>query len=564
MTRAAGAARCAIYTRKSSEEGLEQQFNSLDAQREACEAYVRSQRHEGWKLLPDRYDDGGFSGGSMERPALQRLLQEIERRRIDVVVVYKVDRLTRALTDFARIIEAFDRQGVSFVSVTQQFSTTTSMGRLTLNMLLSFAQFEREVTGERIRDKIAASKSKGMWMGGFVPLGYEANDRTLSINEPEAETVRTIFRLYLELGCVRRLKIEADQLGLVTKRRREGIHPGGRSFARGHLYKILSNPLYIGEIAHKGKSYPGQHPAIIDRTTWDAVQLQLADNRQGKLARSNAAEPSLLGGVLFDRDGERLSPSHATKSGRRYRYYVSRRLIEAGRDDAPSGLRIPAHEVEALVLDRLRHLLSDQRRLVELVGLSNSAPRDLGCVLTCARERVAQLEQPGAARIRLVRMMVERIVISDADLQISLFSTGLRALLDITPEVGAPDIEPYTISVPATLKRSRRGTQVIVLGDGPQMQRPADPSLVKMMVRAHRWLAKLTSGEATALGDIARAERVTSSYVARTVHLAFLAPDIVEAMLDGRQPVELTAKRLGRMLPLPLDWAEQRRALGVV
>jgi DNA invertase Pin-like site-specific DNA recombinase len=286
--------RCAIYTRKSSEEGLEQAFNSLDAQREACEAYIRSQRHEGWLLAPGHYDDGGFSGGSMERPALQQLLRDIAALKIDVVVVYKVDRLTRALTDFARIIDIFDRHGVSFVSVTQQFSTTTSMGRLTLNMLLSFAQFEREVTGERIRDKIAASKRKGMWMGGLVPLGYERQERTLVINEAEAETVRAIFRIYLELGCVRRLKDEVDRQGLRSKPRSKGRSLGGLPFTRGHLYRILSNPLYIGEIAHKGETYPGQHPGIIARETWEAVQAMLAANRQGHRMRGNAAEAILL------------------------------------------------------------------------------------------------------------------------------------------------------------------------------------------------------------------------------------------------------------------------------
>ena len=266
--------RCAIYTRKSSEEGLEQDFNSLHAQREACEAYIASQKQEGWKPLPDAYDDGGFSGGSMERPALQALLADIGAGRVDVVVVYKVDRLTRSLTDFAKIVEVFDAHGVSFVSVTQQFNTTSSMGRLTLNVLLSFAQFEREVTGERIRDKIAASKKKGLWMGGFVPIGYVAKDRTLVVNEAEAAKVREIFRLYLEHRCVRRVQAELDRLKVTTSRyvAKTGKVSGGVPFSRGHLYRILSNPIYVGEIGHKEARYPGQHPAIIDRETWDSVQ----------------------------------------------------------------------------------------------------------------------------------------------------------------------------------------------------------------------------------------------------------------------------------------------------
>src|SRR5246500_4721179 len=327
--------RCAIYTRKSSEEGLEQEFNSLQAQSEACEAYIRSQRHEGWILARTRYDDGGFSGGNMERPALQRLLADMGEGRIDTIVVYKVDRLTRSLADFARLVEIFDAQGVSFVSVTQQFNTTSSMGRLTLNVLLSFAQFEGEVTGERIRDKIAASKKKGMWMGGNVPLGYDANERTLVINPAEAETVRRIFALYHDLGRVRRVKEEADHLGLRTKciTAVNGTERGGKPFSRGHIYGLLSNPIYTGRIAHKGQLYPGQHPALIDDETWAAVRDQLAANAHDHRRKTHATEPSLLAGLLTDAHGERLIPSHAVKKGRRYRYYVSTALItEAGTD----------------------------------------------------------------------------------------------------------------------------------------------------------------------------------------------------------------------------------------
>jgi DNA invertase Pin-like site-specific DNA recombinase len=286
-----------------------------------------------------RYDDGGFSGGNLERPALQRLLADIRAGRIDIVVVYKVDRLTRSLADFARLVELFDAEAVSFVSVTQQFNTTSSMGRLTLNVLLSFAQFEREVTGERIRDKIAASKKKGMWMGGNVPLGYDADERTLVIAPAEAETVRRIFALYREYGCVRRVKDEADRLGLRTKRRTtaNGAERGGTPFSRGHIYQLLSNPIYTGQIAHKGQAYPGQHPALIDDETWIAVQDQLTANAGDHRRKRNAAEPSLLAGLLVDAHGERLTPSHAVKKGRRYRYYVSATPItEAGTDRSQS------------------------------------------------------------------------------------------------------------------------------------------------------------------------------------------------------------------------------------
>ncbi len=303
--------RCAIYTRKSSEEGLEQDFNSLDAQREACEAYILSQKHEGWGVLPDMYDDGGFSGGTVDRPALRRLLADIAAGRIDVVVVYKVDRLTRSLADFAKIVEVFDGKGVSFVSVTQQFNTTSSMGRLTLNVLLSFAQFEREVTGERIRDKIAASKKKGMWMGGLPPLGYEVRDRKLVINDPEAETVRHIFRRYTELRSVRLLRDELAANAIRSKMRTasDGSAYGGKPLARGALYLMLQNRIYRGEIVHKDQTHPGEHAAIIDEALWAEVQRTLETNRVDRSHGAGADQPSLLAGLIHDAEGERSPPT---------------------------------------------------------------------------------------------------------------------------------------------------------------------------------------------------------------------------------------------------------------
>ena len=322
--------RCAIYTRKSSEEGLEQSFNSLDAQREACEAYIVSQRHEGWQLIPTKYDDGGFSGGNMERPALKRLLADIAARRVDNVVVYKVDRLTRSLADFAKIVEQFDKQGISFVSVTQQFNTTTSMGRLTLNVLLSFAQFEREVTGERIRDKVAASKRKGMWMEGVVPLGYDLVDRHLVLNPAEADQVKQIYQTYLRLGCVANLQAHLEKEGIRSKKRtsRTGRTSGDAIFSRGALYLMLHNRIYLGEIVHKDASFPGQHPAIIDQKLWDQVQLQFQSNLQAARKRPRTTEQSLLMGLIYDEQGNRFTPSHANKKGRRYRYYVSQAVIQ--------------------------------------------------------------------------------------------------------------------------------------------------------------------------------------------------------------------------------------------
>src|SRR3982075_4280102 len=362
--------RCAIYTRVSTDHGLDQEFNSLDAQYEAGSAYIKSQAHAGWILIRSRYDDGGYSGGSTDRPNLQKLLDDIRARKIDVIVVYKVDRLTRSLADFAKLVELFDAHGVSFVSVTQQFNTTTSMGRLTLNVLLSFAQFEREVTGERIRDKIAASKQKGMWMGGWVPIGYDRKDRTLTINETEAVTVRTIFDLFLKLKNVQRVQSELVRLNFTTKpyATPRGRAVGGLSFARGHIYKILSNPLYIGEIEHKGVRYPGQHPPLIDGATWDAVQAQLAANHHENRARTNAKSKNLLAGLIYDDAGNRLVSSHATRNGKRYRYYVT--SAGTGRSVAAASvprLWLPAATIDELVLTKLQSFLTDKAKTSKLL-----------------------------------------------------------------------------------------------------------------------------------------------------------------------------------------------------
>jgi DNA invertase Pin-like site-specific DNA recombinase len=366
-TRRNGTIRCAIYTRKSSEEGLELAFNSLQAQREACEAFIKSQRQEGWVCLPDGYDDGGLSGATMERPALQQLLAEIQAGRVEVVVVYKVDRLTRSLADFAKIVEILDAKGASFVSVTQQFNTTTSMGRLTLNVLLSFAQFEREVTGERIRDKIAASKKKGMWMGGVPPLGYRARDRKLVVVDSEAEIVRHIFRRHAELGSVRLLKEELHAQGQTSKSwtSTSGRLWGGRPFTRGALYLMLQNRIYRGEIVHKERSYPGEHTPIIDQELWNLVQARLADNTARRKTGGLTAQPSLLAGLLFDGDGNRMTPSHAVKKGTRYRYYLSRPLITKDQPDGSAGLRLPAGEIEQLVVSQVRRWLLDPGSILE-------------------------------------------------------------------------------------------------------------------------------------------------------------------------------------------------------
>jgi site-specific DNA recombinase len=361
--------RCAVYTRKSSEEGLEQEFNSLDAQHEACQAYVASQASLGWRLVPDRYDDGGISGGTMERPALKRLLQDISEGRIDVVVVYKIDRLTRSLTDFARIVEIFDRAGASFVSVTQQFNTTTSMGRLTLNVLLSFAQFEREVTAERIRDKIAASKKKGMWMGGQVPLGYRVENRKLLINEEEAATVRFLFDRYLELKSVKALGREARDSKLTVRR----ANPRGgaetyrtAAFSPGNLYHLLSNPIYIGMIRHKEQLHQGEHQPIIDKDTFQAAQALLSEQASPRRSSTNQQDVHLLTGLIYDQDGNRMRPVHSRRGDRRWRYYVSKAHVD-GQSPARPEWRLPADELDALILHQVGELLSDQVLMAQWV-----------------------------------------------------------------------------------------------------------------------------------------------------------------------------------------------------
>src|SRR3954451_21598534 len=355
------ALRCAIYTRKSTEHGLQQEFNSLDNQREAAEAYIKSQAAEGWRLLPEAYDDGGFSGGSLDRPALQQLLAEVRAGRVDVIVVYKVDRLTSSLSDFAKLVELFDQHGVSFVSVTQAFKTTTSMGRLTLNVLLSFAQFEREVTGERIRDKIAASKRKGLWMGGVVPLGYRVENRKIMFDESEAEQVRMLFRRYLEIGSVPRLQEELRHSGFVTRRRAlsSGRVIGGIPFTNGPLGHLLRNRVYLGEIKHKGKTYPGEHEAIISAELFDAVQERLAQNEKGE--RRWWGSEALLIGRIYDDRGNRMTPAHANKGGARYRYYVSQALLQRRREDAGSIARVPAPELEQVVVRAVRTRLPQDR-----------------------------------------------------------------------------------------------------------------------------------------------------------------------------------------------------------
>ena len=564
--------RSAIYTRKSSEEGLDQDFNSLHAQREACEAYIASQAGEGWQLIKAHYDDGAYSGGTLERPALQNLLADIEAGKVDTVVVYKVDRLTRSLADFAKIVETFDAHAVSFVSITQAFNTTTSMGRLTLNMLLSFAQFEREVTGERIRDKIAASKKKGMWMGGFVPLGYEAKDRSLVINETEAETVRTVFQLYLEHGNVRRVKAEADRLGLKTKVRalEEGRTGGGRPLSRGYIYKLLGNPLYAGRIAHKDASYEGRHASIIDAETWEAVQAKLASSTHARRSGAGAAEPSLLAGLIHDEHGNRLSPSHAVKNRTRYRYYVSQAILQHREDDAGSIIRIPAREIEEMLCTRIRSFLKDSGQLIDEIGASLK-PHDQKRLMTAARKQAERWSGIGASEQRaFVLLVVASILVKETEIQIVLRRSQLqKSLLGDTPLIldresanGLDAGDALILSTPAQLKFcSGEMRLVIPPGHAKEIQPRPNAALIKALGRAHAWKTKLLSGDASSIRAIASYEGVNERYVAHLLRLAFLAPDIVEAVLDGYQPADLGLERL--LKGIPLIWEDQRREFGL-
>ncbi|MEQ8321897.1 MAG: recombinase family protein [Rhodospirillales bacterium] len=560
--------RCAIYTRKSHEEGLEQDFNSLDAQREACEAYITSQRHEGWTVSPDFYDDGGISGATMERPALQRLLSDITAGRIDIVVVYKVDRLTRALSDFARIVDTFDENGVSFVSVTQQFNTTTSMGRLTLNVLLSFAQFEREVTAERIRDKIAASKKKGMWMGGVPPLGYEADNRKLVVIEDEAERVRYIFRRYLELGSVLSLKDVLVAEGIVSKVRvsETGKQTGGVPFNRGALYHLLQNRIYLGEITHKGACYPGLHDAIVPQDLWDDVQVLLQEKRVERHSGARTGEPSLLAGLIFDDHGARMTPSHAVKKGKRYRYYVSRHLTTARKSKAKPGRRTPAGEIENLVADHIGRLIGDEHAVLAAVQHRTGDPDQQQRTLRTVRAvGVEWRHLEPAERRRILLSLIVRIDVQADRVDIQVRTDALANLsLDDDKVRPVADGPVQTLSVPARLKRAGMETRLIV--DGPHAEgktRKPDRSLVRLMLTGQRYHEMVLKADGRSIQQLCDEEGVTRSYFTRALRLAYLSPEIVKRILDGTQPLDMKASTLKAASRLPLDWAEQKALFGI-
>lgn len=534
--------RCAIYTRKSSEEGLDQDFNSLQAQREACEAFVASQRHEGWKLLPNQYDDGGISGGTLNRPGLERLLTDIEAGRIDLVVVYKVDRLTRSLADFAKLIDKLEAAGASFVSVTQAFNTSTSMGRLTLNVLLSFAQFEREVTAERIRDKLAQSKAKGLWMGGFVPLGFEPDGRSLKIVPEEAETVQRLFELYDEHACLRLVEEAADGEGLRTKIRESENERmrGGKPFSRGRIQALLRNPIYTGRIRHKDKLYPGKHEAIISDALFDRVQEKLNAASSRPSRRKSMAITSPLAGKVFDETGDRLTPSHTTRGSRRFRYYVSSRLVKNSGKDGQEGLRISAQKLETAVADATTRFLTKN-----------------------AQQLAAQNSQTIAAIETETKNLQQLINTSEAE--------TLAAVTKVTVRNGALEV---TVAIPRSIDKTatcgvqqvmfetpfvihRRGAEArLVLAD----EKPKPDALMrKTLGKALAWLDDLKSG--VSITELAKREQVSQRYLRSRLQMAFLSPTIMSAILEGRQPAHLTTETFVRT-DIPLNWAEQARAFG--
>ena len=543
--------RCAVYTRKSTEEGLEQAFNSLDAQREACAAYVLSQRHEGWTLQPDFYDDGGFTGGNMERPGLRQLLADVKSGKVDVVVVYKVDRLTRSLADFAKIVDVLDGAGASFVSVTQAFNTTNSMGRLTLNVLLSFSQFEREVITERIRDKVAASKARGMWMGGSLPLGYTAIDKKLVSVPDEAATVRHIMERYLACTNIQDLREVLGREGVVSKRviSRKGNVRGGLPFGRGALHHLLSNRTYVGEVAHNGKIYTGEHDAIVGRELFDAVQARLEARTNLPLAPGARRCVSLLAGMIRDEHGRPMSPVHTRNHGKRYSYYAS----NMGDGSKELALRLPAGGLDNAVSSALRALLSNPQRLRELGEYLEPEQQ-----MACATSSLAMADTITAMSTAELRQLLLQMA-----LQVTVTRDNASAELSASLLLGYLGYEPdpeQTLQLNIATSTSSWGHEPRLRLDPPAgTSAAADAKLIQLVARAiaaRDELLVMTAEQAEA------APATQLRHTERTARLAYLPPDVIRAILDGNQPRTVTARRLARLGALPLSWNKQRTLLG--
>jgi len=551
MAKAEKQLRCAIYTRKSTDEGLDKDFNSLDAQREACAAYVMSQQHEGWSLLPELYDDGGHSGGTLERPALQQLLSDVRSGKIDVVVVYKIDRLTRSLADFAKIVDVLDEAEASFVSVTQAFSTTSSMGRLTLNVLLSFAQFEREVGAERIRDKIAASKAKGMWMGGSVPLGYKAVDRKLVVIPEEAETVREIMQRYLEADSIKALVVELERDGFVSKRRvsKRGRVSGGHLIKRGALKHLLPNPLYAGEVRHKDKIYPGQHEPILDRETFDAVQEKLKDRTSHGSSGSPKRRLALLAGMIFDDRGRPMSPTHTKNHGRRYTYYAS----NMNDDHETSALRLPANEIEQAVRQAIGTWLKTNGNIQSLVASRSADEKQR--VFEKAHKLATDVEQlPVSRASEVLTQLVLRVTVSENEIEGSFKPSASLGI------VMGGEAAPMSAKFKVVLDRQSYGHEPRLRLQPFEQDRVAkDNRLVELLGRAFAARDELLEmGEA----KVRSTKSTRLRHLQRLARLSYLDPTIIRSILKGTQPRSLSARSLWRMGDLPIRFTDQREVLG--
>jgi len=567
--------RCAIYTRKSTEEGLEQEFNTLDAQRESCESYIASQRHEGWTALPDHYDDGGFSGGTMDRPAIRRLLEDLQAGRFDMVVVYKVDRLSRSLLDFSKMVELFDNHGVSFVSVTQSFNTNTSMGRLTLNLLLSFAQFEREIASERIRDKVAAMKRRGMYLGGVPPLGYDVDReaKKLVVNADEARLVRRIFKRYLALGSATELAKELNKAGHKTKSwvTKAGRDMPGKPWNKSHVYRVLNNVHYLGEIPHKGETYRGEHSAIIPRAIWEAVQKMLAANTQAGASNSRAKTPAMLKGILrCGHCGTSMGATFARKNGKTYRYYLCLRARKSGYDECPVRT-LPAGDIEALVVQQVRRVLQAPEIVARVCRVAREAsnPDPTGepaAPITDAEviDRLRDFEAlwdelyPGE-QARIVGLLVREAIVWDDHLDIIFHDQGIAALAGEVS--GSPDIEPGE-PLSLTIDFSTRqygGRKQIILPDGTSPIDPTkttpDPRAVAI-ARAHAWMEAMEGGKFKGIGGVAKAVEIDEAFIRRQLALTNISPAAVEALLNVTEP---SGSSLEKTLRNPQEiWGRQK------
>ena len=560
MERTKRMVRCAIYTRKSTEDGLEQEYNSLDAQYDACTAYALSQRHEGWTVTKDRYDDGGFSGGTLERPGLKQLLSDIEAGKVDIILLYKIDRLTRSLSDFAKIVEILDRKGASFVSITQSFNTTTSMGRLTLNMLLSFAQFEREVTGERIRDKIYASKRKGIWMGGPVPLGYDVVERKLVVNDQEAEQVRNIMQLYLTAKSVPELVQILARNGSFTKvqQRKDGETKGGVHFKRGNLYHLLSNRIYRGMTVHKGEAFDGEHAAIVTEELWKEVQAKLAKQGQGGSSRKVSPRTGVLAGLIYDGEGRAMVLTHTQKGNRRFHYYANR--YETLGDSTAS--RVSARDIENIVVDQLSHTLASGSQMQSMLLDGSYTSEQLHNVISRCSKLATELGAAKYARKQeLLRNVLDRIGLHDDRVVIRVDNRGLLNVIRADSSV-QPSHTNLTIDRQAIRLRRGKALRLVipapVSGDYAQMR---DEKLIALIAESRTIMALIIDKPEMSIPTLAAKHGRCRVRMIKIAKLACLDPDIVTAIVEGRQPRKLTPGKL-LATELPLAWAEQRCALG--